>query len=185
MKSGAKIGSGFRTLFWGLVVLAHFPQAPKTEPFLGPRFGRRNTATTFTLELAFGTVKSGGGSNKWCQMQSLTYMWHPVILVQLQPKTAGWFQLAACTHWFLHLAATVEALCARAHCLRVFSGSLMNPPNRQKLWDDFNRSCMLLPRLLPKSCTHNDRFLSALVRLLFQAYLVLYRPKQGGRQGAA
>ena len=70
MKSGAKIGSGFRTLFWGLVVLAHFPQAPKTAPFLGPRFGRRSTATTFTLELAFGTVKSGGGSNKQCQMQS-------------------------------------------------------------------------------------------------------------------
>ena len=38
----------------------------------------------------------------------------------------------ACTHWFLHLAATVEALCARAHFLRVFPGSLMNPPNRQK-----------------------------------------------------
>ena len=185
MKSGAKIGSGFRTLFWGLLVLAHLQQAPKTEPFLGPRFGRRSTATTFTLELAFGTVKSGGGSNKRCQMQSLTYMCHPVILVQLQPKRAGWFQLAACTHCFLHLAATVEALCARAHFLRVFSGSLMNPPNRQKMWDDFNRSCILLPRLLPKSCRHNDRFLSALVRLLFQAYLVLYRPKQGGRQGTA
>ena len=56
--------------FLGLVVLAHFPQAPKTVPFLGPRFGRRSTATTFTLELAFGTVKSGGGSNKQCQMQS-------------------------------------------------------------------------------------------------------------------
>ena len=112
-------------------------------------------------------------------------MWHPVILVQLQPKRAGWFQLAACTHWFLHLAAIVEALCARAHFLRVFSGSLMNPPNRQKLWDDINRSCILLPRLLPESCRHNDRFLSVLVRLLFQAYLVLYRPKQGGRQGTA
>ena len=113
-------------------------------------------------------------------------MWHPVILVQLQPKRAGWFQLAACTHWFLHLAATVEALCATAHFLRVFSGSLMNPPNRQKLWDVFNRSCILLPRLLPKSCRHNERFLSAQVRLLFQAYLVvLYRPKQGGRQGTA
>ena len=113
-------------------------------------------------------------------------MWRPVILVQLQPKRAGWFQLAACTHWFLHLAATVEALCATAHFLRVFSGSLMNPPNRQKLWDVFNRSCILLPRLLPKSCRHNERFLSAQVRLLFQAYLVvLYRPKQGGRQGTA
>ena len=28
---------------------------------------------------------------------------------------------------------TVEALCARAHFLRVFPGSLINPPNRQKL----------------------------------------------------
>ena len=55
------------------------------------------------------------------------------------------------THWFLHLAATVEALCARAHFLCVLTGSLMDPPNRQKLWDDFNRSCILLPRLLPKS----------------------------------
>ena len=32
MKSGAKIGSGFRTLFWGLVVLAHFPH------IFGPAF---------------------------------------------------------------------------------------------------------------------------------------------------
>ena len=40
----------------------------------------------------------------------------------------------ACTCWFLHLAATVEALWARAHFLRVFPGSLTNPPNRQKLW---------------------------------------------------
>ena len=71
------------------------------------------------------------------------------------------------------------------HIFYGFSGSLMNPPNRQKLWDDFNRSCILLPRLLPKSCRHNERFLSALVRLLFQAYLVLYRPKQGCRQGTA
>ena len=29
-ETGAKIGSGFRTLFWGPLVLAHFPQAPKT-----------------------------------------------------------------------------------------------------------------------------------------------------------
>ena len=70
-------------------------------PFLGPRFGRRSTATTFTLELAFGTMKSGRGSKKQCQMQSdnlYDYMWHPVIFAQLQPKRAGWFQLAACTH---------------------------------------------------------------------------------------
>ena len=40
----------------------------------------------------------------------------------------------ACTHRFLHLAATVEAICARAHFLRVFLGSLMNLPNRPKLW---------------------------------------------------
>ena len=33
-------------------------------PFLGPRFGRWSTATTFTLELAFGTMKSGRGSKK-------------------------------------------------------------------------------------------------------------------------
>ena len=100
MKTGVKIGSGFRTLFWGPLVLAHFPQVP----FLGPRFGRRrrSTATTFTLELAFGTMKSGRGSKKQCQMQSdnlYDYMWHPVIFAQLQPKKrAGWFQLAACTH---------------------------------------------------------------------------------------
>ena len=46
MKSGAKSGSGFRTRFWGPLVLAHFPQAPKTVPFPGPNFGRRGTATT-------------------------------------------------------------------------------------------------------------------------------------------
>ena len=70
-------------------------------PFLGPRFGRRSTATTFTLELAFGTMKSGRGSKQQCQMQAdnlYDYMWHPVIFAQLQPKRAGWFQLAACTH---------------------------------------------------------------------------------------
>ena len=108
-------------------------------PFLGPRFGRRSTATTFTLELAFGTMKSGRGSKKQCQMQSdnlYDYMWHPVIFAQLQPKKSRVVParcMYACTHWFLHLAATVEALCARAHFLRVFPGSLMNPPNRQKL----------------------------------------------------
>ena len=35
------------------------------------------------------------------QMQSdnlCDYMWHPVIFAQLQPKRAGWFQLAACMH---------------------------------------------------------------------------------------
>ena len=51
--------------------------------------------------------------------------------------------------------------------------------------EDVNRSCIFLPRLLPKSCKHNERFLSALVRELFQAYLVLYRPEEGGRQGMA
>ena len=38
MKTGAKIGSGFRTLFWGPLVLAHFPQAPKRGPVFGPAF---------------------------------------------------------------------------------------------------------------------------------------------------
>ena len=38
MKSGAKSRSGFRTRFWGPLVLAHFPQAPKTVPFPGPNF---------------------------------------------------------------------------------------------------------------------------------------------------
>ena len=145
MKSGAKIGSGFRALFGGLLVLAHLQQAPKTEPFLGPRFGRRSTATTFTLELAFGTVKSGGGSNKRCQMQSLTYMCHPVILVQLQPKRAGWFQLAACTHCFLHLAATVEALCARAHFLRVFFGLVNEPAKPSKNVGRFQQELHFAP----------------------------------------
>ena len=60
----------------------------------------------------------------------------------------------------LHLAATVEALCARAHFLRVFPGSLMNPPTVKNCGplhrDDFNRSCILLLRLLPTSCGHNE-----------------------------
>ena len=66
-----------------------------------------------------------------------------------------------------------------------FFGLVNEPAKPSKTVGRFNRSCILLPRLLPKSCRHNERFLSALVRLLFQAYLVLYRPKQGGRQGTA
>ena len=54
----------------------------------------------------------------------------------------------ACTHRFLHLAATVEALCARAHFLRVFSGLVNEPAKPSKTVghsiDDFNRSCILL-----------------------------------------
>ena len=101
-ETGAKIGSGFRTLFLGPFSIGTLSTGSKNGvPFLGPRFGRRSTATTFTLELAFGTMKSGRGSKKQCQMQSdnlYDYMWHPVIFAQLQPKRAGWFQLAACTH---------------------------------------------------------------------------------------
>ena len=186
MKSGAKIGSGFRTLFWGLVVLAHFPQAPKTAPFLGPRFGRRSTATTFTLELAFGTVKSGGGSNKQCQMQSDNLYVASSHIGSTATKKSRVVPARCMYTLVLAPCSNCGGPLCNGTFSTVFSGSLMNPPNRQKLWDVFNRSCILLPRLLPKSCRHNERFLSAQVRLLFQAYLVvLYRPKQGGRQGTA
>ena len=51
-------------------MLAHFPRG-----HFGPRLGRRSTATTFTLELAVGTIKSGRGSKKkQCQMQQITHM---------------------------------------------------------------------------------------------------------------
>ena len=95
MKSGAKSGSGFRTRFWGPLVLAHFPQAPKTVPFPGPNFGRRGTAATLTLELAFGVAKSGRGSKISATSSPITQTWHPVPFVQLQPKSR--FKLAACT----------------------------------------------------------------------------------------
>ena len=87
MKSGAKSGSGFRTRFWGPLVLAHFPQAPKTVPFPGPNSGRRGTATTLTLELAFGVAKSGRGLKISARCSPITQMWHPVPFVQLQPKS--------------------------------------------------------------------------------------------------
>ena len=93
MKSGAKSGSGFRTRFWGPLVLAHFPQAPKTVPFPGPNFGRRGTATTLTLELAFGVAKSGRGSKISARCSPITQMWHPVPFVQLQPNSRFMYTL--------------------------------------------------------------------------------------------
>ena len=166
MKSrGPKSGPDFGP-FFGPCSIGTLSTGSKNGPIFGPAFWEAE----YRHDLHFGArfwnrenLEADQTSSARCSQ--ITYMWHPVILVQLQPKRAGWFQLAACTHWFLHLAATVEALCATAHFLRVFSGSLMNPPNRQKLWDVFNRSCILLPRLLPKSCRHNERFLSAQVRL--------------------
>ena len=172
--------------FLGPCSIGTLSTGSKTAPFLGPRFGRRSTATTFTLELAFGTVKSGGGSNKQCQMQSDNLYVASSHIGSTATKKSR--VVPARCMYTLVLAPCSN--CGGPLCNGTFStgfsGSLMNPPNRQKLWDVFNRSCILLPRLLPKSCRHNERFLSAQVRLLFQAYLVvLYRPKQGGRQGTA
>ena len=101
MKPGPKSGPDFGPFFGAFSIGTLSTGSKNGVPFLGPRFGRRSTATTFTLELAFGTMKSGRGSKKQFQMQSdnlYDYMWHPVIFAQLQPKRAGWFQLAACTH---------------------------------------------------------------------------------------
>ena len=36
----------------------------KNVPIFGPEFGRRGTATTFTLELAFGIANLGGADQK-------------------------------------------------------------------------------------------------------------------------
>ena len=82
MKSGAKSGSGFRIRFWGPLVLANFLQALKTVPFPGSNFGRAGSATTLTLELAFGVAKSGRGSKISARCSLITSS----SFVQLQPK---------------------------------------------------------------------------------------------------
>ena len=100
---------------------------------MGPRFERRSTATTFTLELAFGTIKSKRGSKKQCQMQA-DNLYDYVAFSRIRSTAAKKSRMVlarcmyACAHWFLHLAATVEALCARAHFLRVFR--LVNEPSK-------------------------------------------------------
>ena len=137
MKSRDKIGSGFRTFF----LLAHFPQAPKTVPFLGPRFGRRSTATIFTLELAFGTVKSGRGSKKQCQMQSDTLY---VASSHIRSTAAKKSRVvpARCMYTLVLAPCSNRGgpLC-KGTFSTVFSGSLMNSPNREKLWVTPSRRC--------------------------------------------
>ena len=62
MKSGAKSGSGFRTRFWGpLILIGTLSAGSKNAPIFGPEFGRRGT---FTLELAFGIANLGGADQK-------------------------------------------------------------------------------------------------------------------------
>ena len=101
-------------------------------PFLDPRLGRRSTATTFTLELTFGTMKSGRGSKKQCQMQSDNL--YDYVASSHRSTAAKKSRMVparcknACTHWFLHLAATVEALCARTG----FSGLVNEPAKPSK-----------------------------------------------------
>ena len=101
MKPGPKSGPDFGPFFWGPLVLAHFPQAPKT----GSHFWARVWEAEYRHDLHFGARfwnhEIWTRIKKQCQMQSdnlYDYMWHPVIFAQLQPKRAGWFQLAACTH---------------------------------------------------------------------------------------
>ena len=101
MKPGPKSGSGFRTLFWGPLVLAHFPQAPKTGPIFGPAFWEPEYRHDLHLELAFGTMKI------WTRIKKAvpdavrkTYMIYVASshIRSTAAKKAGWFQLAACTH---------------------------------------------------------------------------------------
>ena len=112
-------------------------------------------------------MKSGRGSKKQCQMQSgnLCMTTH-VASSHIRSTAAKKSRVVparcmyACTHWFLHLAAAVQALSVQGHIFYgFFPGSLMNPPNSQKTVgplhrDDFNRSCTLLLWLWPKSCGH-------------------------------
>ena len=67
-----------------------------------------------------------------------------------------------------------------------FFGLVNEPAKPSKTVGRFQQELHFAPTVTAESCRHNERFLSAQVRLLFQAYLVvLYRPKQGGRQGTA
>ena len=184
MKSGAKSGSGFRTRFWGPLVLAHFPQAPKTVPFPGPNFGRRGTATPH-FGARFWSRKIWARIKNQCQMQSD----NPDVASSSICSTAAKKQVQACCMYTLILtrSATVEAPCARPHFLKGFSGSLMNPLNRQKLRITPSRRLQqklhCAPTIVYCGCEHNDRFLGSLVRALFQALLGALSAKGGKRAG--
>ena len=53
MKPGPKSGPDFGPFFGAFSIGTLSTGSKNGVPFLGPRFGRRSTATTFTLELVF------------------------------------------------------------------------------------------------------------------------------------
>ena len=59
MKPGPKSGPDFGPFLGDFSIGTLSTGSKNGVPFLGPHFGRRSTATTFALELAFGTMKSG------------------------------------------------------------------------------------------------------------------------------
>ena len=139
MKTGAKIGSGFQTLFfWCLLKLA-FHRLQKRGSVFGPRFGRRSTATTFTLELAFGTMNLDADQKSSARCSHIIYM----IICGIQSYSLNCSQKEQGGSSSLHVRMYAQVLAPCSNCggplckgtfLRVFPGSLMNPPNRQKLW---------------------------------------------------
>ena len=66
----AKSGSGFRTRFWGPLILAHFPQAPKRSHFRA-RIWEAGDRHDLHSGARLWNRKSGGARIKnQCQMQS-------------------------------------------------------------------------------------------------------------------
>ena len=189
MKSGAKSMSGLRTRFWGPLVLAHFPQAPKTVPFPGPNFGRRGTATTLTLELAFGVAKSGRGSKISARCSPI----NPDVASSSICSTAAKKQVQACCMYRLILTRCSN--CGGPLCTTTFSkglfGLVNEPAQPSKIEghlrrDDFNRSCTVLQLLsIADASTMTGSSRPLLSGHCFRHYLVLYRPKEGKGQGAA
>ena len=122
MKSGAKSGSGFRTRFWGPLILAHFPQAPKTVPFPGPNFGRRGTATT-SLWSSLLSRKIWARIKNQYQMQSD----NPDVASSSICSTAAKKQVHACCMYTLILTRCSN--CGGPLCTTTFSKGLFGLVN--------------------------------------------------------
>ena len=123
MKSGAKSGSGFRTRFGGPLVLAHFPQAPKTVPFPGPNFGRRGTAATPHFGARFWSRKIWARIKNQCQMQSD----NPDVASSSICSTAAKKQVQACCMYTLILTRCSN--CGGPLCTTTFSKGLFGLVN--------------------------------------------------------
>ena len=139
-----------RTLFWGPLVLAHFPQAPRTGSHFWARVlggGVPPRPSLWSSLLEPSNLDADQKSSARCSQ--ITYM----IICGIQSYSLNCSQKEQGGSSSLHVRmyALVLAPCSNKWSLNPQTVKNCGPLHR----DDFNRSCSLLLRLL-KSCGHNE-----------------------------